>query len=80
VIVKLTVKEGIKMPSISVNTNHLLQIILMVLHMANLIAPQVPEQYKIPVAAVLSLLNWLVSYLGHMSNPDGTAIAKPPSA
>ena len=66
------------MPSISLNTNNVLQAALLMLHVLNLAMPNVPDKYKGLAAGVLGLLNWLVSYIGHNSTLAGNKL--PPEA
>lgn len=63
-----------RMPTITISTNQIIQVCLGVAHILNLAMPQIPDKYKVPAAAVLAICNWAVSTMGHYSTPDGKRV------
>ena len=53
-------------------TTRILQIIIGILHIVNLLLPQIPVKYKPIAMGVLAVGNVIVSEIAGNSNPDGT--------
>lgn len=58
--------------NIKISTSRIMQAILVILHVLNLVLPQVPPEYKVYVTMAIGIGNVIVNEWAHASNPDGT--------
>ena len=60
--------------NIKISTSRILQALLIVLHILNIVLPEVPVEYKVYVTTAIGIGNVIVNEWAHNSTPDGSAV------